>query len=210
LHNSNLYTYLAAHDDLGTVFNGFMTAQSKLHNLALVEAYDFSGIRRLVDVGGGHGATLVALLSRNPEMKGVLFDLPEVVASRTTLEVTGFADRCEVVAGDMLRSVPSGADAYVIKRVLMDKVDTDAVTVLRNCLDAMNEGGKVLVIDPVLPDETRPHLNWLIDLHMLVITGGQLRTEMQFRDLFDAAGLRLSRVIPTRSPNFILEGTMAA
>lgn len=205
LHNRTVYGYLAEHPELAVVFNGFMTTQSNLHNAAIVDAYDFSSIQTLVDVGGGHGATLIAVLRRYPAMMGILFDLPEVVAT-ARLETSALADRCNVLGGDMFDSIPAGGDAYMIKRVIMDRRDDDAKTILRNCLSAMNSAGKILVVDPVLPSSTEPHPNWLTDMFGLAVTGGQCRTEAEFHDLFEAIGLRLTRVVATRSPNFILEG----
>jgi O-methyltransferase domain len=204
LHHATIYEYLAEHAELGAVFNRFMTAQSNLHNAAIVDAYDFSGVRTLVDVGGGHGATLAAVLQRYPTMKGILFDLPGVAAT-ARFEASDFAGRCDAVGGNMLQSVPPGGDAYLIKRVMMDKTDADAVIVLRNCLTAMNAAGRILVVDPMLPANAEPHPNWLTDMLMLVLTRGRCRTEAEFRHLFEAAGLTLARIIVTRSPNFILE-----
>jgi hypothetical protein len=202
LHGTSVYQYLADHAELGAIFNRFMTSQSKLHNDAIVEAYDFSGVQTLVDVGGGHGATLSAVLDRYPSMKGILFDLPEVVTTAAPQP----ADRCQVIGGDMLESVPAGGNVYIIKRVLMDRTSSEAVTVLGNCVSAMRSGGKVLVIDPMLPDGNTPHANWLVDMNMLVNHGGGCRTQAQFRTLFESAGLDMTRVVATRSPNFILEG----
>jgi hypothetical protein len=210
LHNATVYQYLAKHPELGAVFNRYMTTQSNLHNAAIVDAYDFSRVRTLVDVGGGHGATLAAVLRRYPTMKGILFDLPEVVIMSERLETSDLADRCEVVGGDMLHSVPAGGDAYMIKRVMMDKTDSDAETILHNCLSTMNAAGKILVIDPMLPAGAEPHPNWLTDIFMMVAQGGRCRTEVDFRNLFDAVGLTTARVVATRSPNFILEGVRAA
>jgi hypothetical protein len=186
LHKATIYGYLGQNPELGAVFQNFMTMQSNMHNAAILDAYDFSGIRTIVDVGGGHGTTLTAVLHRYPTMKGILFDLPEVVANAADHD-----GRREVVSGDMLFSVPAGGDAK---------------TILSNCLSKMNVGGKIVVIDPMLPDGTEPHPNWLSDMFGLAITGGQCRSEAEFRDLFDAVGLTLTRVIATRSPNFILEG----
>jgi hypothetical protein len=205
VHNATVYEYLAKHDELGSVFNRFMTAQSKLHNDAIVDAYSFSDVQTLVDVGGGHGATLAAVLKQYPKMKGVLFDLPEVVAT-AKFEASDVASRCDVLGGNMLDSVPTGGDAYVIKRVLMDKTDDEAIKVLRNCVAAMSEAGRILVIDPMLPSNALPHINWLTDMLMLVVTRGRCRTEAEFRVLFNEAGLNLERIVPTRSPNFVLEG----
>ena len=205
LYDASLYQYLTEHVDLGAVFNRFMTAQSNLHNAAVVEAYDFSGIQKLIDIGGGHGGTLNAILARYPQMKGVAFDLPEVVATANP-ESSGLAERCQFIGGNMLESVPAGGDCYVIKRVLMDHTDEEAIAVLQNCCAAITAGGRILVIDPMLPGANAPHPNWIIDMQMLVVHGGACRTEAQFRSLFDLAGLRVSRVVATSSPNFILEG----
>ena len=204
LHDASIYQYLAGNADLGAAFNRYMTAQSNRHNAAIVDAYDFENVLTLIDVGGGHGATLAAVLRRYPAMHGVLFDLPEVVTT-TLFEELDMADRCEARGGDMLREIPTGGDAYIIKRVMMDKTDEDAVMVLRNCRESMKEDAKVLIIDPMLPEPNRPHHNWLADMLMMVLTYGRCRTEDQYRALFDAAGFALARVIPTDSPNTILE-----
>jgi O-methyltransferase domain len=130
LHGATVYQYLPRHPDLWAVFNTYMTTQSQLHNAAIVDAYDFSGVRTLVDVGRGHGATPAAVLSGYPTMKGILFDLPEVVGQTERLAIAGQSDRCQVIGGDMLSSVPAGGDAYMIKRVMMDKIDSDAEIIL--------------------------------------------------------------------------------
>jgi hypothetical protein len=204
LHGSTMYEFLAEHGDLEAVFNRFMSAQSNLHNAAIIEAYDFSKIQALVDVGGGHGATVGAILAHYPTMRGVVFDRPEVIA---TAEVgpAELAERCQFTGGNMLESVPAGGDAYLIKRVLMDRNDHEAGTVLKNCRAAMRPQGRVIVVDPMLPDDNSPHPNWLVDMNMLVVHGGACRTERQFSVLFESAGFAMSRVLATRSPNFILE-----
>ena len=107
---------------------------------------------------------------------------------------------------ERIQGVPAGGDAYMIKRVMMDKPDREAETILRNCVSAMNAASKILVIDPMLPASTEPHPNWLTDVIMLNTQAGRCRTEADFRNLFSAVGLTLSRVLATRSPNFILEG----
>lgn len=203
-NGATIYQYLASHHDLWTVFNRFMSAQSKLHNAAIIDAYDFSGIDTLVDVGGSHGATVSAILARYPAMKGVVFDQPEVVA-KAELCPAELKERCRIAAGNMLESVPAGADAYLIKRVLMECTDQEAVAVLRNCRTAMNLAGRVLIVDPMLPGANVPHPNWLMDINALVVHGGACRTEAQFSDLLAATGFSLSRVIATRSPNFVIE-----
>jgi hypothetical protein len=106
----------------------------------------------------------------------------------------------------MLQSIPAGGDAYVIKRVIMDKTDDEAIAILRNCIAAMNTAGRILIIDPMLPGTAEPHLNWVTDMLMLAVTRGRCRTEVEYQDLFNAVGLTLERIVPTRSSNFILEG----
>jgi hypothetical protein len=207
VHGAALWQYLADHSDIAAIFNRFMTVQSRLHNAAIIDSYNFSAVGVVVDIGGGQGGTLAAVLTQYPDMRGVLFDLPNVVAPASKLETSRFLDRCEVVGGDMLQSVPRGGDVYIIKRVMMDLTDEDAIRVLGNCIAAMKRDSKILIVDPVLPDGNEPHPNRLVDLHMMNVTGGQCRTEAQFRKLYETSGLRLTRTVATRSPNFILEGS---
>jgi len=210
VHGAPMWEFVAAHAYLGDAFNGWMTRQSMQHNSALVAAYDFSPFRLVTDVGGGQGSTLAAILGAHPSLRGVLLDLPQVVVRTAPIEEARVTDRCEVVGGDMLRAVPAGADAYVIKRVLMDWGDTDSTTILRHCVDAMAEGGKVLVVEMLMPTSNDPSPAKAFDILMLLNQpGGRIRTEGEFRKLFTGAGLRLSRIVPTASPNSILEGVRA-
>jgi len=207
VHSAPMWEYIAARPNLGEAFDGWMTRQSKQHNSALVAAYDFSPFRLVVDVGGGQGSTLAAVLSAHPSVRGVLIDLPQVVAHTTPLDDAGVADRCEVVGGDMLRAVPGGADAYLIKRVLMDWGDADSTTILRRCASAMKDGGRVLVVEMLMPAGNDPSPAKSFDILMLLNQpGGRIRTEREFRELFTGAGLRLSRIVSTSSPNSVLEG----
>jgi O-methyltransferase domain len=210
VHGAPMWEYIAARPDLGDAFNSWMTRQSRQHNSALVAAYDFSPFRVVADIGGGQGSTLAAVLSAQQSLRGVLLDLPQVVAQTAPLDEAGVADRCQVIGGDMLRMVPTGADAYLIKRVLMDWGDVDSITILRNCADAMGPGGRVLVVEMLMPAGNEPSPAKAFDILMLLNQpGGRIRTEADFRKLFAAAGLRLSRVVPTGSPNSILEGVPA-
>jgi hypothetical protein len=205
-----MWQYLSTHPDLGNLFNGWMARQSGQHNAALVEAYDFSNFRLVADIGGGSGSTLTAVLAAQPSVRGILLDLPHVVADVPQLEQAGVADRCQVIGGDMFASVPGGADAYLIKRVLMDWADDDATTLLRNCAGAMAEHGKILVVEMVMEAGDDPSPAKTFDILMLLNQpGGRIRTEAEFRQLFAAAGLRLTRIIPTASPNRVLEGVRA-
>lgn len=209
-HGMPTYEYLARHPQLGDPFDRWMTRQSDLHNAAIVAAYDFSPFRAVADIGGGQGSTLAAIVRVNPSLRGILLDQPQVVAHHAPLVDAEVTDRCEIVGGDMLHGVPGGADAYLIKRVLMIWDDEPAIRVLRHCAEALPKDGKVLVVEMVLPPGNDPSPAKSFDLLMLLANrGGRVRTEAQFRNLFAAAGLRLARVIPTASPNSILEGVPA-
>jgi hypothetical protein len=136
----------------------------------------------------------------------VLIDLPEVVSNPLALETSQFADRCQVVGDNVLKSMPVGGDIFIVKRVMMGFSDENAGRILRNCRAAMRSKSKVLVIDPMLPNGTERHYNRLTDLLMMVVPGGRCRSEAEFRELFDAAGMSVTRVIATGTSNFILEG----
>jgi hypothetical protein len=200
-----LFKYMSDHSELARSYNKWMAKQSELQNAAVLASYDFSVHRRIVDVGGGQGATLVSILHTHPHVTGVLFDLPQVVSNALVPET--LTERCEIVAGDMLQSVPAGGNAYVLKRVLMDWGDELAARILANCRDAMQRDGKILVIELVVPEGNEPSVSKFLDLTMLALQhGGRVRTEAEHRTLFAAAGLELTRVIPTSSPLRLLEG----
>jgi len=203
-----IFVYLAANPEAASMFDAAMTSISGRQAAAVVEAYDFSGLSTLVDVGGGHGALLAAILRRNPSLRGVLFDLPHVVAAAGPIfEEAGVRDRVELVSGDFLKGVPVGADAYIMKLIVHDWDDERAGTILGHCRRALAPGGRVLVVDAVV-DETPGSLYAnLLDIEMLVLTPhGKERTEPELRRLFAAAGLRLNRIMSTASPLKIVEG----
>ena len=208
VHGAPMWEYITAHRDLGELFDGWMTRQSWQHNAALVAAYDFSPFRLVADIGGGQGSTLAAILAAHSSLNGILLDLPQVVRNVPPLD--GVADRCQVIGGDMFASVPAGAGAYLLKRILMSYGDEDAERLLRNCAAAMPEGGRIVAVDIVMPAGNDPSPAKPFDiLMMLTQPGALIRTEDEFRRLFTAAGLRLSRVIPTASQNSVLEGVRA-
>jgi hypothetical protein len=204
-----LYAHMAADPVVGGHFNRWQTRSSEIDNAAVVAAYDFSSFRTVVDVGGGQGATLAAILRAYPSLNGVLFDLPPVVEHATPVRAPDVAGRCKIVGGDMAQSVPTGGDAYLIKMVFTGEPDERALAVLRNCAAGMADGGRVLVADIVLPPGNEPSPTRVFDLLMLDMFGrGRLRTEAEFRALFAAAGMNLTKVMPTESavnPISILE-----
>jgi hypothetical protein len=201
-----LFQYMSNHPDLARSYDNWMVKQSQLQNAAVLASYDFSRHRRIVDVGGGQGATLVSILQSHAHLRGLLFDLPQVVTNAMVPEALG--GRCEIAAGDMLQSVPVGGDAYVLKRVLLDWDDERATRILMNCRDAIPQDGKIMVIEPVIPAGNEPSGTKFLDLVMLALQhGGRVRTEDEHRRLFEAAGLELRQIIPTYSPLCVLLGS---
>lgn len=209
-HGKPLWDYMTTHPELRGPFDRWMSRQSEQHNAALVASFDFSPFGSVADIGGGTGSTLAAILHANPSLSGILLDLPQVVAVTAPLEEAGVTDRCEVVGGDMLNVVPEGAGAYLVKRVLMDWGDELAARILRNCAKVLPRDGKVVAVEMILPPGNQPSPGKPFDLLMLLIhPGARIRTEAELRELFAAAGLRVTRVIPTPSPNSIVEGVRA-
>jgi ubiquinone/menaquinone biosynthesis C-methylase UbiE len=209
---TNFFAYQAAHPELGRAFQEMMAGLNRATNAAVPRAYDFSGIDSLVDVGGGNGSQLAAILQANPEMRGVLFDLPHVLESaRQHLAAAGVIERCELVGGDFFDGVPEGADAYLLRWVLHDYDDERSVTILQRCRSAMGPSGRLLVIEQVMPafGETPPWISAFIDVQMLLLLGGQERTEEEFRVLFQSSDFHLRRTISTDSPHSIIEGVPA-
>lgn len=204
VHGASVWKYRTDHPEEGAVFDAAMTAMSRHVADAVLSAYPFEGV--IVDVGGGRGAMLAAILRRFPDTRGVLFDQPHVVAGADLGEV---ADRCEVAAGDMFAGVPSGADFYVLKAIIHDWADDRAIAILRSCRAAMKPGARIVIVERVLagPPHTPAGLaSALSDLTMLVAPGGRERTAGEYARLLAAAGLTLERVIPTASDFSVIVG----
>ncbi len=201
------FDYFWSNDKAGKVFNDAMTSNSSFSSLAVLNAYDFSSITKLIDVGGGHGFLLATILGKNEDLKGVLYDMPAIVAgAEKLLEKHGVRDRCEIEGGDFFTNVPAGGDAYIMKHIIHDWDDEQCITILRNCCNAMADGSKVLVVEMVVPEGNEPSLSKFLDLQMLQFLPGCERTEKEYIALFDKAGLRVTRIIPTMSPFSIIEG----
>ena len=207
VHGADFFTFLARDPAAAAVFDAAMTSRSAQENAAIAAAYDFAGLGTLIDVGGGHGSCLGAILRANLGLRGVLFDRPQVVTeARPQLEAAGLGGRCEVVAGDFFESLPAGGDAYMLKRVLHDWDDERAGAILRNCHRAMPAHGRLLVIELVLPPGNAPSLGKLFDPLMLVDLGGRERTEADYQTLLAGAGFELTVVTPTPSLVSVVEG----
>ncbi|WP_322857407.1 methyltransferase [Mycobacterium shigaense] len=207
MQGQHLFDYLAGEPELHEIFNSAMTSVSELSLAPLMAAYDFNPYRNIVDVGGGHGRLLAAILAAAPKSHGILFDMPQVLAGAPTeLGKHGISQRVRLVKGSFFDEViPVGGDAYVIKDVLHDWPDQDASRILRNVRAAAGPGKHLLVIEPVIPQHNREFAgNWL-DLDMFVTAGTRLRTADQYRELLERAGFQLKRVVETVSAFSVLE-----
>jgi len=183
--------------------SAFQAAMSQASR-ALVRAGVFADV---VDVGGGNGSLISAVLRANPAMQGTLFDLPHVAdAGRRQLEKAGLANRCEVIAGSFLESVPSGGDAYMLKWILHDWNDEQSVAILRNCHRAMGPSGKVLLVESVIPGRNEPFFHKFMDLNMMVMNGGRERTIEEYRQILGTAGFGLGKVIQAPAELAVIEG----
>jgi hypothetical protein len=198
------FDWLADHPVEAALFQRAMISLSQGSNQAIAEAFDFGSFSRVVDVGGGHGQLLSAILARHLGISGVLFDLPSGIEA-AAIGAGGDLPRTELVAGSFFDAVPAGADVYVLKKVIHDWNDEQAAVILRNCRNAMAPHGRVLVAETIIPTGNEPDSIKLVDANMLVVTGGVERTEAQYAALFTAAGLRLERVISTAQPISVLE-----
>jgi hypothetical protein len=206
VHGMSVWEYRGEHPDEGMIFDQAMIAQSRIVADAVTSAYDFSGSATVVDVGGGRGGLLAAVLARYPSVRGVLFDLPDVVAGAGELLATAHvADRCSVVGGSFFDAVPDGGDTYLLKAVIHDWPDAESVEIMRTCRRAVPAHGRLLLIEQLLDEGPDPTRTAFSDLNMLVATGGQERTVDQYRSLLTAASFRLDRVVPTDSNVFIIE-----
>jgi hypothetical protein len=202
---SEIFDYLPTDEGAASAFDSAMTGYTASTSAAVASAYDFSEVRKLLDVGGGSGALLGAIAARHPHVSGATLDLPHVAArAKEHLARTGAA-HCEAIAGDFFASVPEGFDAYTLKMILHDWNDERSIEILANVRKAMPSHGKLLVIDAVLPEGNAPSPGKLFDINMLVMTGGRERTEREFRALFEAARFELVRVVRAGATD-IIEG----
>jgi hypothetical protein len=189
------------------VFHDAMTSLSACAVVAVVSAYDFSGIQKLVDVGGGHGLLLASILAKYPDMQGVLYDEETVIKGAQGLLATfGVAERCAAISGDFFQSVPAGADAYILKHIIHDWSDEECVRILGHCRAGMTTGGKVLIVEMVIPERNVPALGKFLDLVMLLFLSGRERNAAEYRALLQRAGFELTRIVPTPLAYSVIEG----
>jgi hypothetical protein len=203
-----VFEHVAADPEAAAALNEGMASISLIETSVVVAAYDFSGIAKLVDVGGGHGYLLAAVLKANPEMRGVLFEMPHALESaQKLLTDEGVRNRCEIVGGDFFAAVPPGGDAYILKHIIHDWDDERSIRILRKCHGAMRRGGKLLLAEVVIGAGDESRFAGLLDLEMLVLTpGGRERTREEFQKLYEAAGFNLTGVVGTGTHISIVEG----
>jgi len=206
-HGATFFEYLEAHAEDGAIFNAAMSASSSINLPSLIKSYDFSQFEKIVDVGGGHGALLHGLLSANPTVRGVLADLPAVVAGASIVRTGEIANRCEICAVNFFEAVPEGADAYLMKSIIHDWSDEESLRILSNCRRAIRPHGKLLLIEMVLRSPNQPDPGRFTDLNMLALLTGKERTEADFKTLLSRAGFSLTQVVPTGGMSSIIEGT---
>jgi len=201
-NGASFWEVLARDPETSARFNAQMVSQTTVFVPQLLEAFDFSRCRSVIDVGGGNGALIAAILSAHPDLRGVLFDLDTGLAGAGELvRRRGVADRCTTVAGDFFESVPAGADAYLLRFVLHDWDDEHAARILRTVRPAMTPGSQLIVIDHLLPAraDTSPdsRASLIIDMHMYVLFGARERTEREMRKMLEAAGFEVERIAMT-------------
>jgi len=207
LYGLGMFDWMAQHPEKTGNFNQAMTDLSSGDASAVVQSYDFSRFEHVVDVAGGHGALLAAILDSAPGLRGTLVEMPHVIEGAKKAGILDrFANRSTLLAASMFESVPVDADAYIMKFIIHDWYDPECVKILSNCRKSIRPDGRLLVVDQVVPARNQPGVAKLMDLEMLVLPGGMERTEKEFRDLFAASGFRLERIIPTPALQCIIEG----
>lgn len=207
LRGKGAFDYLGSEPELGAIFNDAMTSVSELAIAPVVAAYDFTRFDIIADVGGGHGRLLAAILTTAPATHGVLYDLPQVVeGAPAMLDRYGVADRVQVVPGSFFDSVPDGADAYLMKNIIHDWPDDEALAILRNIRSAAAPGTTLLLVEGVIPDHDREFLGKWTDMEMLIGIAARERSADDYRKLYEQAGFRLTRVVETASPFSLVEG----
>lgn len=207
IHGAPIFSYMMAHPEDAAVVSAGMTSGSSLDVAAVVGAYDFSKFETVVDIGGSHGALLAGILAANPGVRGTLADLPPVVAGAELLRKSAVADRCEFAGIDFFEAVPEGADAYILKWVIHDWNDQDAVKILRNCRHAMRRESALLLIEHVLKPANEFDLGRMLDVGVMTLAKGRERTEQEYQRLLQSSGFAVRRVIATGGLLSIIEST---
>ncbi|HVO56513.1 MAG TPA: methyltransferase [Dongiaceae bacterium] len=205
-YGNDLFQFFAQNPEEAKIFNQAMTDLSAVDGPALASTYSFEGLNSVVDIGGGVGLLLATVLHKNPHLRGTLMDMPHVIESAKTGPLHGVLDRCGFVSGDMFKKVPVGHDAYMMRHIIHDWPDDRCIQLLKACREAVNPGGKLLVIDSVIDPGNEYSPSKFLDLQMMLFPGGRERMEHEFAALFEQSGWKLNRVIKTAALDCWIEG----
>jgi hypothetical protein len=207
IYGMPIWRYYAEHPQTEALFAEAMSNFTTIAHGGILGSYEFAPFRTAIDVGGGHGAFLKAVLDRHSDASGILFDVPTVIAEAMKAGAIpgGSKGRIHAVGGDFFKEVPTGGDLYLLKFILHDWKDEQAIEILSSVRKAIVPAGRIAIVEIVLPNGNEPHVGPLIDLNMMVMTGGAERTEVEYRHLLAKSGFRLERVAPTKSPFSVIE-----
>lgn len=211
-YKKNYFDWLEDRPVEQEAFNDCLIVYSILSDAFVGNSYDFSKFNTIVDIAGGKGGLIQAILLKNPKLKGIIYELPITVGflmNSDTFKQAGIADRVEFEEGDFFKSIPAGHDAYIMKSILHDWHEDEAVKILSNCRKAMRDDSKLLIAELVINEGNKPHFSKIIDICMLALNEGRERTPEEYSNLFKKAGLRLNRIFPTSSPYSIIEAVVA-
>ena len=204
---AHVFEYVGRNPEWGPILDGGMSSFHGYETQAMLDAYDFSGIQTLADIGGGNGSLISAVLKRYPGMNGILFDLGHVMErAKQNLQAAGVADRCSMIEGSFFDSIPSGADAYLMRHVIHDWTDEQCGQILDHCRNVIPAGGRLLIVECVVPSGNDPSPAKDFDIAMMTLPGGQERTEVEFRWLLNASGFELASITPTSTMVCVVEG----
>jgi O-methyltransferase len=201
-----IFEWLGKHPEQAALFNDTMMGFHGREPAAVAEAYDFSAFKTVADIGGSTGNMLATILSKYPQLHGILFDLPHVAAKASALfEQRGVATRVRIEGGSFFERIPSGADAYLMSHIIHDWNEEQCLTIFGHCRRAMRPDGRLLIVEMVLPEGDAPHPGKFLDMVMLTAPGGEERTPSQYRALLERSDFRMTRVVPTASAVGIVE-----
>jgi cyclopropane fatty-acyl-phospholipid synthase-like methyltransferase len=207
-HKMNISSYLQKNPQAAALLSEANSAKAKQSHHAIVDAYDFSSTHHLIDIGGGTGALMMEILEANPHMTGVIADLPQIIPhADAAIKSQNLANRCRTQSIDFFQSIPTEGDALLLSHILHDWPDTRCRQILTNCRKAMTPDSKLLIVEILVPPGNTPSVSKLLDLEMLVITGGRERTEQEFIHLLQTTGFHHQKTIPTSQSISILQAT---
>lgn len=197
IYNKEIYEVFNEQPNLAQSFNRGMQCWSSCLPNAVIRSYDFSDAKRIIDLGGGLGKLLTTILLANPNLNGILFDLPHVIEEAKKHIPGDLFQRCELISGNFLNSVPDGCDLYILSLVLTDWSNEDCINILKNCYDVMAHKGKMIILEPLLGSRNEPTLGKFLDMMLLLETPGRIRDRQEWEFILESANFKLTKVIPT-------------